>query len=195
MRLHRILHMQGQAHSKCSVNVSCYCNPASISHSFIQKENTDAASKNPAGSPGNLNRRHSLVDHTSEQNKTRTGKDPGQFTSGFAVATAPTPKEKKKNPAELMRNRISSRSLILSFLVHLFYKKVGLDPYPNQFPGRFLRSTHNKSLIDGAQCSKFWFVIHAMADFKQRKYLIFNAFSSGLHFAMKALKIALWKNQ
>lgn len=94
-----------------------------------------------------------------------------------------------------MRNRISSRSLILSFLVHLFYKKVGLDPYSNQFTGSFQRSTHNKSLIDGAQCSKFWFVIHGMTDFKQRNDFIFNAFSSGFHFVMKALKIALWKNQ
>lgn len=92
-----------------------------------------------------------------------------------------------------MRNRISSRSLILSFLVHLFYKKVGLDPYSNQFTGSFQRSTHNKSLIDGAQCSKFWFVIHGMTDFKQRNDFIFNAFPSGFHFVMKALKIHFGK--
>lgn len=134
---------------------------------------------------------------TIHQNKTRRGQEKTLDSLPVVLQwqLPPPQKKKKKNPAELMRNRISSRSLILSFLVHLFYKKVGLDPYPNQFPGRFLRSTHNKSLIDGAQCSKFWFVIHAMTDFKQRKYLIFNAFSSGLHFAMKALKIALWKNQ
>lgn len=50
--------MQGQAHSKCSMNT------ALIPYSFIQKGNTDASSsKNPAGSQGNINRTQTLALH------------------------------------------------------------------------------------------------------------------------------------